>query len=270
MWKLDTVSERPFLILRKHQDERWAEDIKHSIRKAWGEKREVGIDLGKETNQDKEECQDIPGVRYRSRNARGRHMQEGWKWERKQSVGEKCARFLTISVTLLGCARLPFTFVKPYDTGRKTVVTSVLWTGKESTERHTGCFCKGKTEKEEWAAVGVSLRVTVIGKPPGSQGGGTKGTWRGSPRSPNRWAPKEWNWVQHKTSITFIKEKTNIGGERKRGNGLNHLDLKTSRVRKLKRVIGEKRCIITERQKQKQERKTRDGGEVQTMEEIHY
>lgn len=43
--------------------------------------------------------------------------------------------------------------------------------GEQSTERHTGYFCKGKAEKAEWAAVGVSLRLTVTGKPPGSQGG---------------------------------------------------------------------------------------------------
>lgn len=39
--------------------------------------------------------------------------------------------------------------------------------------------------------------------------------------------------------------------EREHGNGLNHLSLRTSRVRKLKRIIGERRYIITEKQKQK-------------------
>ena len=42
-------------------------------------KREVGTDMGKETKQDKEECQEIPRVRNRGGNGRGRHTWEAQK-----------------------------------------------------------------------------------------------------------------------------------------------------------------------------------------------
>uniref|UniRef100_M3XZ81 SP140 nuclear body protein n=1 Tax=Mustela putorius furo TaxID=9669 RepID=M3XZ81_MUSPF len=53
-----------------------------------GEKREVGTDMGKETNQDKEECQEIPRVKQR------------WKQKRQTHVGRVKMRKRT---KLLGC-----------------------------------------------------------------------------------------------------------------------------------------------------------------------
>lgn len=172
MWKLDTVSERPFLILRKQQDERWGEDIKHSIRKARGEKREVGIDLGKETNQDKKECQDIPGVRYRSRNARGRHMQEGWKWERKQSVGDKVCKVSDNLCHITGLCEASFYLCKTL-WHRQANCCNLCFVDRERKHRKAHwLFLQGENRKGRVGSSGcVTEGVTVIGKPPGSQGG---------------------------------------------------------------------------------------------------
>ena len=57
-------------------------------------------------------------------------------------------------------------------TGVQTVITSILWPQKESTERHGSYFCKGKVEKEGWApASWVCPRGQRCAKPAGSQVG---------------------------------------------------------------------------------------------------
>lgn len=67
--------------------------------------------MGKETNRNKEKYQEIPSARYRGEieEAERGGMSEN---EKEQGVEDKDARFLTVCIRLLDCAR-PFPFTKP-------------------------------------------------------------------------------------------------------------------------------------------------------------